>query len=340
VKILGLIEAAIEFPDEKLPISSRNIEAGLKEMIGHLDALIASYDAGRALLEGVTLAIAGGANVGKSTLFNALLEHDRAIVTPFPGTTRDFLREKVRIKDIDFNLVDLAGLRRAASAVEREGIRRSREIAAQADGILFLFDASKTNFEEDLSLLDEFKNKKAVLVFNKIDLGRKPDLGKVRARLGRRPCLEVSALRGTNLKRLKAVIHKTFSPRIAKGRVFGSPLARGLHPGTSTAEVNHRAKPEAQPDLVDSIVKGDLVVADVADAVDRGDVIFHLRQKLALENMRDRLLRAKRLMSDGHPEEMYVEEIREIVPALGRFLGEIRSEDVLADIFRRFCVGK
>jgi tRNA U34 5-carboxymethylaminomethyl modifying GTPase MnmE/TrmE len=104
--------------------------------------------------------------------------------------------------------------------------------------------------------------------------------------------------------------------------------------------VNHRAKPEAQPDLVDSIVKGDLVVADVADAVDRGDVIFHLRQKLALENMRDRLLRAKRLMSDGHPEEMYVEEIREIVPALGRFLGEIRSEDVLADIFRRFCVGK
>jgi tRNA modification GTPase len=288
VEILGLIEAAIEFPDEKLPVSPRNIEAGLEEMTGYLDALIAGYDAGRALLEGVTLAIVGRANVGKSTLFNALLAHERAIVTPFPGTTRDFLREKVRIKDVDFNLVDMAGLRRAATAVEKEGIRRSREIAAQADGILFLFDASKKDFEEDLTLLDEFKDKKAVLVFNKIDLGRKPDLGKVRARIGRRPFLEISALRGTNLERLKAAISKTFAPR----------------------------------------------------NVDRGDVIFHLRQKLALEDMGARLRRAKRLLSDGHPEEMYVEEIREIVPALGRFLGEIRSDDVLADIFGRFCVGK
>ena len=106
--------------------------------------------------------------------------------------------------------------------------------------------------------------------------------------MGRRPCLEISALRGTNLERLKSAVHKTFAPRIA----------------------------------------------------DRGDVIFHLRQKLALEDMRNRLRRAKLLKSDGHPEEMYVEEIREIVPALGRFLGEIRSEDVLADIFGRFCVGK
>ena len=288
VEILGLIEAAIEFPDEKLPVSPRNIETGLEEMTGYLDALIAGYDAGRALLEGVTLAIVGRANVGKSTMFNALLAHERAIVTPFPGTTRDFLREKVRIKDVDFNLVDMAGLRRAATAVEKEGIRRSREIAAQADGILFLFDASKKDFEEDLTMLDEFKDKKAVLVFNKIDLGRKPDLWKVRTRIGRRPFLEISALRGTNLERLKAAISKTFAPR----------------------------------------------------NVDRGDVIFHLRQKLALEDMGARLRRAKRLLSEGHPEEMYVEEIREIVPALGRFLGEIRSDDVLADIFGRFCVGK
>jgi tRNA modification GTPase len=288
VEILGLIEAAIEFPDEKLPVSPRNIEAGLEEMAEYLDALIAGYDAGRALLDGVTLAIAGRANVGKSTLFNALLAHERAIVTPFPGTTRDFLREKVRIKDIDFNLVDMAGLRRAATAVEKEGIRRSREIAAQADGILFMFDASKKDFEEDLALLDEFKDKKAVLVFNKIDLSQKSDPGKVRARIGRRPFLEISALLGTNLERLKALISRTFAPR----------------------------------------------------DVDRGDVIFHLRQKLALEDMGTRLRRAKRLLSDGHPEEMYVEEIREIVPALGQFLGEIRSDDVLADIFSRFCVGK
>jgi tRNA modification GTPase len=288
VEILGLIEAAIEFPDEKISVSPGKIGAGLEEMAGYLDTLISSYDAGRALLEGVTLAIVGRTNVGKSTLFNALLGHERAIVTPFPGTTRDFLREKIRIKDIDFNLVDLAGLRLAESSVEEEGIRRSREIAAQADGILFLFDASKKGLEEDLGFLEEFRDKKAILVFNKIDLGRKPDLRKFRTRLGRRPCLEISALRGTNLERLKSSIYKAFSPRIADG----------------------------------------------------GDVIFHLRQKLALEDMRNRLRLAKRLLSDGHPEEFYVEEIREIVPALGRFLGEIRSEEVLADIFSRFCVGK
>jgi len=288
VEILARIEAAIEFPDEKLPVSPRKIAAGIRSMIKDLEGLIASYDAGRVLLEGVTLAIAGRVNVGKSTLFNALLEHERAIVTPFPGTTRDFIREKIRIKDIYFNLVDMAGLRRPSTAVEREGIRRSREIAAQADGILFLFDASKKDIAEDLVLLDELKDKKAILIVNKIDLGRKTDLGKVRSRFGRRPLLEISALRGTNLARLKDTIHRTFAPRID----------------------------------------------------DRGEVIFHLRQKLALEEMLTRLCRAEQLMSEGHPEEMYVEEIREIVPALGRFLGEIRSEDVIADIFSRFCVGK
>jgi tRNA modification GTPase len=286
--ILAHAEAAIEFPDENLPVSGRRISALLKAMAADLEKLIASYDAGRTLLEGVSLAIAGRTNVGKSTLFNALLEHERAIVTPFPGTTRDFLRERIRIKGVDFNLIDMAGLRKPSTSAEKEGIRRSRDIAAQADGVLILLDSSRKESAEDIALLEEFKKKKAVLVFNKADLRRMMDIGKLARKFGRRPGLEISALQGTNLERLKNLIYRTFAPKIRE----------------------------------------------------KEDVIFHMRQKLALEEILSSVRGAERLLSLGHPEEMFVEEIRRILPALGRLVGEIRSDDVLNDIFSRFCVGK
>ena len=286
--ILASTEAAIEFPEENLAVTRREISSLLESMASKVEKLVASYEAGRTLLEGVLLAIAGRTNVGKSTLFNALLEHERAIVTPFPGTTRDFLRERIRIKDIDFNLIDMAGLRKPSTSAEKEGIRRSRDIAAQADGVLVLLDASRRESAEDIALIGEFKEKKAILVFNKADLGCKMDTGKLGRMFGRSPKLAVSALKGTNLGKLKTLIYRTFAPGIDE----------------------------------------------------KDDVIFHLRQKLALEDILASVRAAERLLAQGQPEEMFVEEIRGILPVLGRLVGEIRADDVLNDIFSRFCVGK
>lgn len=209
--LLSLIEAAIEFPEERLPVTPGKIASDLDKMLILMDELISSYEVGKALIEGVTLAITGRTNVGKSTLFNAILEDERAIVTPYPGTTRDYLKEKIRIKDADFNLVDMAGLGKAGSSIEREGMKMGKKIASQAEGLLILLDAARPADLEDLALLEEFRNKKALLLFNKIDLGLKMDVAKIKERFGHIPFLEISALKGTNLGRLRKRIYEIFA---------------------------------------------------------------------------------------------------------------------------------
>jgi tRNA modification GTPase len=288
VHLLSQIEAAIEFPDEDLRITPKKITLIFERMIEFLEALVTSYDAGKALTEGVTLAIAGRKNVGKSTLFNALLEEQRAIVTPHPGTTRDYLKEKVKIKDTIFNLVDMAGLGRPASAVEKEGMKRGKKIARQAAGLLVLLDASRTETAEDYALIEEYIGKKMLLVFNKIDLPPKMDMEKIKKRYGNLSSLRISALRGTNLSRLKNNIYDIFAAKVD----------------------------------------------------DRQEVIFHLRQKLQLEEILNHLKKGRELLGNKFPEEVYAEEIRKVLPAVGQLTGEIHADEVIDDIFSRFCVGK
>jgi len=288
IEILSQIEAAIEFPDEKLELTQQKISSSLEKAINFLGDLVSSYETGKVLVEGITLAITGKTNVGKSTLFNALLEDERAIVAPYPGTTRDYLKEKIKIKDTLFNLVDMAGLGKPSSYIEKEGIRKGKKIAAQADGLLLLLDASRKENSEDLALLQEFQKKKAILVFNKIDLGHKMNVQMIKKKFNALAALEISALKGTNLDRLKQKICEVFAPKLEK----------------------------------------------------REAVIFHLRQKLMLEEALRCLEKGKRLLEEGNPEEMCAEEIRKIIPVVGQLTGEIRADDVIENIFSRFCVGK
>jgi tRNA modification GTPase len=288
VELLSRLEASIEFPDERLPVTSKKIIASLEKMIVFLSDLVSSYEAGRALLEGVTLAITGRTNVGKSTLFNSILGDERAIVTPYPGTTRDYLKERIKIKDAHFDLVDMAGLGKAASSIEKEGIKIGKKIALKADGLLILFDASRPLNSEDFALLEEFRNKKSLLVFNKIDLGRRLDAARIKKKAGRLPSLEISALKGTNLNTLKKKIYQIFAPKIEN----------------------------------------------------REDVVFHLRQKLLLEEVLRYMIKGRDLLLKGHSEEFCAEEIRQAVPLISRLTGEIRSDEVIERIFSRFCLGK
>jgi tRNA modification GTPase len=212
IQVLGRVEAAIEFPEDGLPLGSDDIERSLKQVIAAIRRLIESYEAGRTMTEGLTLAIVGKANVGKSTLFNALLDEERAIVSPYPGTTRDYLRERITIEGSFFQLVDMAGLDRPSHPVEEEGIKKGLELASQADGVLLVLDSSHPENQADLRLVRKYRNKKAIFLFNKCDLPERIDKDKCRALTRQQPWLDISALNGTNLGKLKEMIHRAFVP--------------------------------------------------------------------------------------------------------------------------------
>jgi len=214
VHVLSRIEAGIEFPDEDLRISRSGTSGTLDKIARTIDALLASYEAGRMLAEGITLAVAGRTNVGKSTIFNRLLDDERAIVTPYPGTTRDFLRERAVIKDVVFHLIDMAGLGRPSHPVEREGMKRGEKLARNADGVLLVFDASRPSSPEDARLLEKFEEKKKIIVFNKIDRPWKFEKTKVEGRLRALPAVEISALKRLNIDALKDAIYEQFVPEI------------------------------------------------------------------------------------------------------------------------------
>ncbi len=212
ISLLADLEAGIEFPDENLGLPQGEKVAAIRGVLGEIEELVRSHEAGRALREGLTVAVMGRTNVGKSTLFNALLGHARAIVTPFPGTTRDYLRETTVIRDLVVNLVDMAGIGRPRHAVEKEGIARGRRLADEADGLLLLLDASRKLGEEDLKLMKIYRDRKAVLVLNKADLPQRIVRQEIRAYWGGNPVISVSALEGTNLERLKKAVCDLFRP--------------------------------------------------------------------------------------------------------------------------------
>ena len=288
IALISRVEAGLEFPEDNVRTSAAADRKTLAPLVEEVGRLVASYEAGRAIAQGVTLAIVGRTNVGKSTLFNALLEEDRAIVTAVPGTTRDFLRERLDIDGVVFHLVDMAGLGRSEHPAERTGIAKGRKIAGEADGLLIVIDASRPGSEEDERLIRKYRGKKALVVLNKSDLPRRLAPRKIRELAGASPVLEVSALKGRNIDRLRSRISSLFAPATGKEE----------------------------------------------------EIILHARQRDCLQAILDALRRAQGLLVEGHSEEIYAEEVRTALRHMGELTGEVRAEDVLDDIFGRFCVGK
>lgn len=173
------IEAAIDFPDDDLPeLITPELKSRIDDVLAGMESLFANADAGRLYREGASAVIAGKPNVGKSSLFNALLRDARAIVTHHAGTTRDVLEEVISIEGIAVRLVDMAGIHETDDDVERIGVERAREALTESDVVLFVVDASAPLAEEDRRILDEVKaaNVPTMLIANKIDLGISADL--------------------------------------------------------------------------------------------------------------------------------------------------------------------
>jgi tRNA modification GTPase len=174
---LAHVEAHIDFPDEDIaPDTMADLLARLDAALVFIDELLATAAEGQVLRQGIRAAIIGRPNAGKSSLLNQLLGHDRAIVTPAPGTTRDTIEETANIRGIPVVFIDTAGLRESTNAIEAEGIRRSHESIAKAELILHVLDASQPLTGEDQKHLDDSAGKKQILIANKADLPPQLDL--------------------------------------------------------------------------------------------------------------------------------------------------------------------
>ena len=174
MQMKAFIEVAIDFPDEDAEIADHaHLGQILQEQVaGPLQRLIDSAEQGRIVREGISVVIAGVPNVGKSSLLNALLQEERALVTAIPGTTRDSIEEYLDIEGMPVRIVDTAGIREHAEEVEELGIQRAKQLMQQADLVLFLLDGSRDPNEADLRLYRMLATKPLIVVVNKIDLCR------------------------------------------------------------------------------------------------------------------------------------------------------------------------
>ena len=176
LKTLAHVEAHIDFPDEDIaPHTKAELTRRLQAGLAFIEDLLRTADEGQILRRGIRAAIIGRPNAGKSSLLNQLLGHDRAIVSPVAGTTRDTIEETANIRGLPVVFVDTAGLRDSGDAIELEGIRRSRQALVRADVILHVLDASEPMTDADRNYLAEFAGRKRLLVGNKSDLPRRLD---------------------------------------------------------------------------------------------------------------------------------------------------------------------
>lgn len=205
--LAAALAAWADYPDEDIPaLETERLRGELAALLSDLRRLLATYDGGRVLREGVETVIAGRPNVGKSTLMNLLAGCQRSIVTPVAGTTRDVVEETVLLGEVRLRLADTAGLRNTEDLVESIGVARTRERLAAAGLILAVFDASAPLEEEDRELLAQIAGRPAVAVVNKTDLDVKLDLEAVTA--AGAPVVQIAAGAGQGLHELETAVEK------------------------------------------------------------------------------------------------------------------------------------
>lgn len=182
LNVLSLIEYAVDFTedDEEVdPTIPIRVAEGLESAINDMNRLLKTAEEGKIVREGLSLAIVGKPNVGKSSLLNALLKEKRAIVTDIAGTTRDVIEEYINLDGIPVKIIDTAGIRETSDVVEKIGVERSREKIEEADLVLLVLDSSRSLDDEDREIIEVVKDKKTIVILNKIDLENKIDKNEI-----------------------------------------------------------------------------------------------------------------------------------------------------------------
>ena len=273
IDLLARLEVEIDFSEEEIePLEGDKVIEELQSIQNEINDLLSTYNEGKILKEGLNVVIIGKPNVGKSSLLNALLKEDRAIVTPIPGTTRDVISEFANFTGIPVRLVDTAGYRISKDIIELEGIKRTKIEMGEADLLLLVMDTSSEINEEDLNLLQEMitlKNK-YLLVFNKIDIASADVVRKNMEKLKDKSIVKVSALKGEGLDSLKDMIVSS-SLVLQKDQTQGVLLSSIRH---KDALLRAKKSLSLAMDSVKNKMSPEFVALDVKGALDAiGEVV-------------------------------------------------------------------
>ena len=289
--VLVNIEVTIDYPEYDTPdVQKKEIQEMLESVKQRLSKLEESFDNGKIIKEGIKTAIIGKPNAGKSSLLNAILKENRAIVTDIEGTTRDTIEEFITVKGIPLKLVDTAGIRDAKDEVEKIGIQKSIEEAKNADLIIAIFDSSKELSKEDIEILELIKEKPAIILLNKSDLISKIDENDIISKGIQANIIKISAKNKNGIEDLYEKIAEMFS----------------------LDEIN----------------------------LDNEVLITNIRHKNIISKAIENVKKANEAINIDMPIDIITIYIKEIMEDLGEITGEYVTEDIINEIFSKFCLGK
>nr|WP_302136843.1 tRNA uridine-5-carboxymethylaminomethyl(34) synthesis GTPase MnmE [uncultured Schaedlerella sp.] len=333
----AFIESALDDPEHiSIEGYGEKLDLVLTEVMQELDQLIRSYDSGRIIKEGIQTVILGKPNVGKSSLLNVLSGRERAIVTDIEGTTRDILEEQVRIHGLNLNVIDTAGIRDTSDRIEKIGVDKAKEYADQADLIVYVADASRELDENDIHIAELIYGKRCVILLNKSDLS--------------------TVINKDDVKNFLRDIFFNVEKRVNQEQDLQEDDFENVKNGKNTVDkyvdkedyIYHAVE---QIPLIDISVKMEQGIQEFGTVLQKmfleGAVssneeihITNLRQKEALTSAYASLKRVQESIRDQMPEDFYSIDLMDAYESLGSITGEMIGEDLVNEIFSKFCMGK
>ena len=330
LELVSLMELELDFSEEEVEFADRvRLDSLLTALIEHISRLIDSFKLGNAIKNGVPVAIAGATNTGKSTLLNALLGEDRAIVSDVHGTTRDTIEETLNIDGVMFRFIDTAGLRETDEVVEKIGIERTFKKISEASIVLGMVDLTR-DFESTCETVREiigkvdFEIQKLIFLLNKTDI------------------CEVNK----NVSVLNFIVTSLDNKGITSALATTAEVTAS---GLENQQKSHKNEGSSVEILPISAKTGsgisslrEILAASQRDLLADSDttLVTNQRHVQALSDARTSLLRAQEGLTLSIPTDLVSQDIRETIYHLGSIVGEISTHEVLGNIFRNFCIGK
>ena len=285
------IEASIDYPEYDIEEkTNETIINETKKIVDMLKKLENSFEKGKILRDGVDVAIIGKPNAGKSSLLNAILKEERAIVTNIEGTTRDTIEEYITLEGVLFKIIDTAGIRESDDEIEKIGIDKSKKALEKADIVIAIFDSTQELNKEDKEILEFIKNKNAIILLNKIDLKDNKLKNNEQILSLNKPIIEISAQKRDGIEELYDQMINIFKIN----------------------EIN----------------------------TENSTIITNVRHKNAIVCAEENLNKIKEVLNNGMPTDIVSIYLKNAIEELNKITGENVTEDIINEIFSKFCLGK